>query len=136
MSLDVAVPSPPSLESQQSLESYDDVSVSAEQNYRRDELQTFLESGAWEEGFHKWAETTDLTEDQFAIIEDLNLFGDFDFFWDEFAGRVGYHAPGIPEDWQQRDMNATLESWNNVSAINASLTELGREIADLLENEY
>ena len=56
--------------------------------------------------------------------------------WDDFADRVGYHAPGIPEDWKVRDIHPDIDSWNAVSSINASLTELGQVVCDVLESEY
>ena len=60
----------------------------------------------------------------------------FDFFWDAFADRVGYHAPGIPEDWKERDLHPELSSWETVSGINASMAELGETISRTLKEEY
>ena len=105
-------------------------------DYRRDELADYLTDGAWDDAFEEWAAHTDLTEADYAIVRDLDLFAEFDFFWDSFADRVGYHAPGIPEDWKQREYHPEIDSWNTVSSINAGLTEFGQIVCDVLEDNY
>ena len=136
MPLDVAIPDPPQLEASLDPDEYEDVEVVADADYRRTELQTFLEEGAWEAAFDRWTASTQVTAEEFAIVEDLNLIQRFDFFWDDFADRVGYHAPGLPEDWQERDIHPALDSWGKVSSINAGLTELGQIVCDVLADEY
>jgi hypothetical protein len=136
MGLDVSAPDPPTLRAEADVQEYDDVSVSGENDYHREELEAFLHEGAWEESFDRWAEDTGLDEREFETALDLDLFAEFDFFWDDFADRVGYHAPGIPEDWKVRDIHPDIDSWNAVSSINASLTELGQVVCDVLESEY
>ena len=64
------------------------------------------------------------------------MFAAFDFFWDSFADRVGYHAPGIPEDWKERGLHPELSSWETVSGINAAMAELGETISQTLKQEY
>ncbi|MHB9286547.1 hypothetical protein ACKVMT_05850 [Halobacteriales archaeon Cl-PHB] len=135
MSLDADAPDPPELEPAFDADQYDDVDVQGD-DYRREDLQTFLDEGAWERAFDEWAEHAELDAEAYAIAADLGLFGRFDFFWDDFADRVGYHAPGLPEDWRQRDLHPELDSWGTVSAINAGLTELGQVVCDVLESEY
>ncbi|WP_435332768.1 hypothetical protein [Haloarchaeobius sp. TZWWS8] len=135
MGLNVAVPQPPELASVDPNQ-YDDATVAADADYRREELEAFLHDGAWERSFNEWAEHTDLTEDEFRIAKEMDLFARYDFFWDDFADRVGYHAPGIPEDWKERTYHPDLSSWGTVSAINASLTELGQVVCDVLKDEY
>lgn len=135
MSLDVDVPEPPELESALDADAYDDVDVQGE-DYRRDELETFLQEGAWEEAFSAWAQSTHLDESEFAIALDLDLIQEFDFFWDDFADRVGYHAPGLPENWRERNIHPDLDSWGTVSGINAAMTELGQQVCDVLKDEY
>ncbi len=135
MSLDVERPAPPELESHDPAE-YEDASDTGSDEYRREELEAFLREGAWEEAWNDWAARTDLDEAEYAIAQDLGLFGEFDFFWDDFADRVGYHAPGVPEDWRERELHPELDSWNAVSSINASMTELGQTVCDVLKNEY
>jgi len=56
--------------------------------------------------------------------------------WDDFADRVGYHAPGIPENWRERNLHPDLESWDTVSGINASLAELGDTVSRTLKADY
>jgi hypothetical protein len=137
MTLDVAVPEPPELQPEVDAEQYDDVNVDVDENeYRREELQEFLEDGAWAEAFEEWAATTGMSEDTFAVATDLGLFGEFDFFWDDFADRVGYHAPGIPEDWREREVHPDLASWGDVSEINAGLTEFGQTVCEVLKSDY
>ena len=136
MALDVAVPDPPELNPGIDTQDYDDVEVAGDTDYRREELEEFLRDGAWDEAFGQWAEHTDLDEREFETAVDLGLFREFDFFWDDFADRVGYHAPGIPEDWKERDYHENLDSWNAVSSINAAMTELGQVVCDVLESDY
>ncbi|WP_255196019.1 hypothetical protein [Halorarius litoreus] len=135
MALQVSPPDPPRLESSFDADDYDDVEVMGD-DYRREELQEYLADGAWAEAFDEWAAHSELDEDQWQVVADLNMVQQFDFFWDDFADRVGYHAPGIPEDWKERDLHPELDSWATVSAINAGLTELGRTVSDLLKEEY
>lgn len=135
MGLDVETPDPPELEARNPAE-YDDVEVVADTNYRREELEGFLRDGAWQESFEEWAAETALAEEEYVIAEDLDLLAEFDFFWDDFADRVGYHAPGLPEDWREREIHPNLDSWSKVSSINASLTELGQVVSDVLKSGY
>ncbi len=135
MSLDVDPPAPPELEAFDPNE-YEDAEVVGETDYRREELEAFLTDGAWERAFEQW--TVDVTVDErvFDIMRDLEMFGQFDFFWDSHADRVGYHAPGIPEDWKEREYHPEIDSWHTVSTINASLTELGQTVCEILKAEY
>ncbi len=135
MALEVPTPDPPRLRAGMDADEYDDVDVAGEE-YRRDELQGFLEDGAWERAFGDWAGRTDVDEAAWAIVEDLELVAEFDFFWDDFADRVGYHAPGIPEDWRERELHPDLDSWETVSSINAGLTELGQTVCEVLKDDF
>ncbi|GGM65948.1 hypothetical protein J2752_000233 [Halarchaeum rubridurum] len=136
MSLDVETPEPPELETDTDPNAYDDVDVSGANDTHRDDLDAFLREGAWDEAFAEWAAQSDLDESEWAIVLDLDLLSRFDFFWDDFADRVGYHAPGLPEDWKERDLHPDLDSWSTVSAINAELTELGRIVSERLKADY
>jgi hypothetical protein len=135
MGLDVDTPDPPELAPAMSVDAYEDVDVDGD-DYRREELQAFLDDGAWQRAFEEWAADSGLDESEWAIVEDLDLVAEFDFFWDDFANRVGYHAPGLPEDWRERELHPELDSWGTVSGINAGLTELGQTVCDVLKNEY
>lgn len=134
MGLNVDPPAPPELP-QRDTDTYDDIEVQGT-DYRREELETFLAEGAWEDAFEQWAERTDLSAEAFAIAEDLGMFDAFDFFWDDFADRVGYHAPGIPEDWKERGLHPELTSWETVSGINAAMAEFGDTVSRTLKSEY
>lgn len=135
MSLDVETPEPPELREVDPSE-YEDATVVGDTDYRREELEEFLRDGAWDQAWDEWAAHTDVDEDEFAIVRDLEMIRRFDFFWDGFAERVGYHAPGIPEDWKERELHSELDSWSTVSSINAGLTELGQIVCDVLKEEY
>ncbi|MFC7059601.1 hypothetical protein [Halovenus salina] len=115
---------------------YEDAEVVGDTDYKREELEEFLREGAWEEAFSQWSEQADLDEEAFGIMQDLAMLDQFDFFWDSFAERVGYHAPGIPEDWKERDYHPDIDSWETVSGINAEITELGQLVCDVLKDEY
>lgn len=126
MPLDVDAPPPPHIAP----------ADAAEDEYRRKDIQRHLEESAWTHAFDAWAAETDMETDEFAIAVDLGLFDRFDFFWDAFAGRVGYAAPGIPEDWKERDYHDDLTRWKQVSAVNAGLAELGQTVCDVLLDDY
>lgn len=134
MDPDFEAPAPPSLP-EVDAESYDDVEVQGEE-YRREEIESLLADGAWDDAFEEWAAHTDLEEEDYEIALELGLFEEFDFFWDEFADRVGYHAPGIPEDWRERELHPELDSWDTVSGINAALAEFGDTVSRTLKEEY
>jgi len=135
MSLDVPTPEPPSLEPELDPNEYDDATVEGD-DYRREELDAFLREGAWAAAFAEWAASTSVTAEEWVIVTDLGLLERFDFFWDDFADRVGYHAPGLPEDWKERELHPDLASWGTVSSINAGLTELGQLVCETLKEEY
>jgi hypothetical protein len=135
MGLDVDPPPPPELDPNVDADEYEDADVGGN-DYRREELEAFLKDGAWERAFDEWAAHTDLDEEEWAIVTDMELTRRYDFFWDDFADRVGYHAPGLPEDWKERDLHPGLDSWGTVSGINAALTELGQTVCDVLKAEY
>ncbi|MFC5973332.1 hypothetical protein ACFPYI_18535 [Halomarina salina] len=135
MSLDVSPPDPPALSPAFDPDEYEDADVMGD-DYRREELDEYLHDGAWERAFGEWSEHTDLGEPEWDIVRDLGLVAEYDFFWDAFAERVGYHAPGLPEDWKERDLHPNLDSWARVSGINAALTELGQVVCDVLKDEY
>jgi hypothetical protein len=135
MSLDVEVPPSPELD-QTDPNEYDDAEVIGDTDYKRDELEDLLRAGAWEDAFERWADDASLNEAEFEVVTDLGMLRQFDFFWDAFAERVGYHAPGIPEDWKERNYHPDLDSWGTVSAINAGLTELGQLVCEVLKDDY
>ena len=135
MTLDVETPARPELSTGVAAEEYDDADVQGDE-YRREELAQALDDGAWADAFEEWAADASLDTDQWAIVTDLGLIEEFDFFWDSFAGRVGYHAPGLPEDWRERELHPDIDSWGTVSGINAGLTEFGQVVCEVLADEY
>jgi len=135
MTPDIEVPDPPELESFDPNE-YEDADLVGDTDYRRDEIGQFLADGAWERAFERWAGETSIDPAAFDVVRDLGLIEQFDFFWDSYAERVGYHAPGIPEDWKEREYHPDIDSWEVASSINASLTELGQVVCDVLKEEY
>lgn len=135
MGLDVDTPDPPELEAFDPNE-YEDAEVVGDTDFRRDEIEEFLGDGAWDRAFGKWCDSTDIDAEEYDIVTDLELVERFDFFWDSHADRVGYHAPGLPEDWKQHDLHPDLDSWGTVSSINAELTELGQIVCEVLKEEY
>jgi hypothetical protein len=138
MSLEVDPPSPPELTDQIDPNEYEDANVVDDGgvDYRRTEIEELLADGAWQDAFDEWRDATDMDEADFEIATEMGLFAEFDFFWDDFADRVGYHAPGIPEDWKERDYHPALDSWETVSSINAGLTEFGQLVCETLKAEY
>lgn len=136
MSLSVDVPPAPDLQDAVDPNEYDDAEVVGNTDYRRDDLEALLADGAWEDAFEAWRVDTDVTAAEWEIVVDLDLLSRFDFFWDDFAGRVGYHAPGLPEDWKEREVHPDIDSWKTVSSINAGLTELGQTVCDVLKDDY
>ena len=135
MGLDVEPPAPPRLNVGRDTDEYEDATVGGDE-YRRQELQDFLDEGAWEAAFEEWAASAEMTTFEWSVARDLDLVSRYDFFWDDFADRVGYHAPGIPEDWREREIHPELDSWGTVSSINAGLTELGQIVCEVLKDEY
>jgi hypothetical protein len=135
MGLDADIPEPPELEEFDPNE-YEDAEVVGDTDFRRDEIEGFLRDGAWDRAFDEWRHDSDLDAAEYDIVTDLGLIERFDFFWDSHADRVGYHAPGLPEDWKERDIHPDLDSWGTVSSINAELTELGQIVCDVLKDDY
>ncbi len=135
MAIDADPPDPPRLE-EIDPNQYEDAEVVGDTDYKREEIETLLEEGAWEQAFEAWAAETDVDERAFGIMRDLEMFAGYDFFWDAFADRVGYHAPGLPEDWKEREVHPELESWETVSGINAALAELGDTVSRTLKADY
>lgn len=127
MPLEVDPPAPPTIITEGSAE---------DDQYLRSEIQSSFASGAWEQAFERWASETSMDEQEFAVATELGLFDQFDFFWDEFAGRVGYNAPGIAEDWKERRYHDELTSWKQVSSINAGLAEFGQVVCEVLKEDY
>lgn len=101
--------------------------------FHREELESLLRDGAWQEGFNEWSEYTELDAAQVRTVDDLGLFQAFDFYWDPTDERLQYTAPRVPADWGERDATASLDS-STVSMMNTELQTLGRTVQEVLED--
>lgn len=135
MELPASLPDPPELEPYDR-DWEDESPYESGADHRRDEIETVLGDGAWERALNEWADHTDWDETDFEIARDLGAFEDFDFFWDPERERIDYHAPEVPDDWQDRDLHPALDSWALVSKIDEGLTNLGRVVSEVLQAEY
>lgn len=132
MALDVEVPDPPSLRGPQTRGEYDAVDVQEEDledDYRREELETFFAEGAWQDAFEEWVEVTELGEAEFAHV-DRTVIDRFDFYWDPSTDEVGYRAPELSAD-QRAELSA-----EDADLIESELDTLGRVVTETLENDY
>lgn len=77
-----------------------------------------------------------LTKNFSSPKNELSAFPYSAVFAYDFADRVGYHAPGLPETWKERKLHPELTSWGQVSGINAGLTELGQVVCEVLKDDY
>lgn len=77
MTLDVDTPDPPDLNRMDPNE-YEDAEVVGDTDYRREELEAFLEDGAWADAFAEWAATCDVDEEEWRIVEELDLVSRFE----------------------------------------------------------
>lgn len=125
MTLDVSVPDPPRLESPPVPADYDEEVT--ENPQRRETLASYLEEGAWRDGFSEWAEYTDLTEDEFTALHERGLIDALDFYWDPVHDDVTHHVPSVP---------AELGDTATVSRLEAELDYLGRAVSEVLEADY
>ena len=133
MPLDVPVPDPPSLHGPQprgDYEAIDNPVEHPEDDYRREELEEFLASGAWSDAFEEWAGGTSLTAADFELVSEYGLVEDFDFYWDPQTDQVGYRAPTLPDE--ARD-DLTISA---ADEVDAELDTLGRVVSEMLENDY
>ena len=134
MTLDVETPDPPTLSGAQDPGDYDavDEPVDTGDDYRREALAEFLESGAWDDAFDDWADRTYLTEAEFRAVLDADLIDDLDFYWNPSAEDVGYRAPTVPTDLPA---SPDLER-DDIRGIEEELDDLGRTVSEVLENDY
>jgi hypothetical protein len=127
MGLDVEYPDPPDLTNRgmpPEIEPSDALDSIAD--LRRGELEAALQDGAWQEAFDEWAEYTDLSEAEFEVVEEHELFAELDFFWDPDAERVRFGGPDLPALWPRDEVlteRALLE-----------LSDLGETVLDMLDD--
>lgn len=135
MTLDVSIPDPPDLSNRGRPSDFDweESETLGSEDFYREDLEDLLQEGAWREGFEEWAEYTDLDEETVRVVDDLDLFQDFDFYRDSTDDHLRFDAPTVPEDWRERDVTESLDS-STVSAINGELHDLGRAVHETLQN--
>ncbi|MFB6155351.1 MAG: hypothetical protein ABEJ22_05600 [Haloferacaceae archaeon] len=127
MSLEVEVPDPPDLTNRGPPEQFDAVESIESGLFRREELESALRDGAWQEAFDEWAEYTDLTEAQFEAVRERGLFREYDFFWDPDEERLRFVSPTVPED----DVGALDDG-----TIDGALSDLGHTVLEMLQGLY
>lgn len=133
MTLDVPVPDPPSLDGPQPRGDYEAIDNPVEHpgdDYRREELEEILASGAWDDAFQEWASGTSLTAADFEVVQEYDLVQDFDLYWDPQTDQVGFRSPTLPDD-----ARSDLDS-GTVSEVESELDTLGRVVSEMLENDY
>ena len=129
MSLTIEPPRPPA-------PSVGDVDSYEADRYRHGDLFEYLEQGAWEEAFNQWALDTGLTEQEYTIARELDLFADFEFVWDDEAEVVDYRPPELPEDWLEREVHPDLASIEQADTVEDELDDLGDIVAGTLTVYY
>lgn len=136
MTLNADVPEPPSLRGPQATDDYEAVDQADEpvhDDYRREELSSFLENGAWAAAFDEWAAHTLVTQAQFEAMTDLRLVEKLDFYWEPSTGDVGFRAPSVPDDLPA-EVTSRIDD-EDVVDIEEGLAELGRTVSEQLEAE-
>mgnify|MGYP006977846280 CR=1 FL=1 len=131
MALDVPVPDPPSLHGPQTrgeYEAIDNEIVDTEDDYRREEVEGFLQQGAWRDAFEEWSQQSGLSTEDFAVVEAHGLIDAFDFYWDPASDEVGYRAPSLPE--------SARDAVEDPGEVDMELDTLGRTVSEMLENDY
>ncbi|MDY7082642.1 MAG: hypothetical protein SXQ77_09615 [Halobacteria archaeon] len=89
----------------------------------------------WDETVEEWERESDLDAADLELVEQLELIGGFEFFWDEEFDRVGYEAPSIPKDWKTKDYAENVRSWGQVSKINMAINDLGMKARTRIEED-
>ena len=135
MGLDVEIPDPPQLSNRGVANEFEAVeAVGGAADLRRQEIEEILHDGVWNEAFEEWTEYTDLTEDEFAILVDLEVFQQYDVFWDSTEEQLDFVAPSLPDDWRGR-VSVQPTDVNGFSMRAATeLTDLGHTIVEMLED--
>lgn len=129
MVLDVDIPDPPDLTNRSlPIELEHNEVLDGTADVRREELEEILRDGAWSEAVHEWAEYTDLTEAEYRVIRDADLFEQLDFYWDPIENRLRFETPSLP---------AALETQPELAAtITSELSDLCQTVLEMLEDAY
>jgi len=135
MGLNVEIPDPPQLSNRGVAEEFEAVeAVGGAADLRREEIEEILHDGVWNEAFEEWAEYTDLTEAEFAILSDLGVFQQFDVFWDSTEEQLDFQAPSLPDDWQRQVSERPSDVAGFPMRAETELTDLGQTIVEMLED--
>jgi len=129
MTLDVAVPDPPPLSGPPPGGAYNDVTPpdAGRADYRRDELATMLEEGAWADGFEEWTAKTGLSESEFALLRRHGLVEQLDFYWDPATERVESRVPSLSDDVRE-----ALAAGADPDGVESALDSLSRIVSERL----
>jgi hypothetical protein len=131
MVLEVPVPDPPSLSHPQQHGEYEAIDMTdqeIEDDYRHEELEQFLQAGAWQDAFEQWATETDVTADAFQTLVERGVLDRFDFYWNPQTDETGYRAPALTPD-ERRTVD-------DPDVVELELDTLGRIVTEFLENDY
>ncbi len=136
MGLDVDTPDPPPLWGPQQPGDYEAVEEldDPSDDQRREELATFLEEGAWADGFDEWAAHTQLDEPEFEAAREAGLIEALDFYWEPASGDVGYRSPtveSLPGDLDDHAAERVEEELDDLAhAVSARLEEYVDRVGD------
>lgn len=129
MALDVESPNSPDLTNRGTPSELEASEViGSESDLRREELERFLQDGAWNEAFEEWAEYTDLSQKEYEEILERGLVGQIDFFWDPVETRLRFVIPPVPDEWP--------DGTDISSKVRTELTDLGQTVVEMLEDGY
>lgn len=135
MALDVPVPDPPDLSNRGNATEFREVQdLGSSADFRREELEEVFHDGAWHEAFAEWWEYTDLSESDLAVVDELGLFREFDFYWDSTDGRLRFDAPSVPEDVDADALPDAVAA--ETTTINTALEEFGQTVIELVVDAY
>ncbi len=136
MALDVPVPDRPDLSNRGVPSEFEEIrEVGPEADLRREELESVLREGAWQEAFDEWASYTDLSESEFDTAREYGLFRQFDFFWDSRERRLRFDPPRIPDDIDDSTRPGSMTQETRTT-INTALEEFGRTVLEVLVSAY
>lgn len=129
MALTVESPDPPEITNRGVPAAFDPAeSYASEADFRREELQEFLDEGAWKEAFDEWAEYTDLSAEEYEQVQEFGLVGQLDVFWDPVEERLRAAVPDVPTDW--------AGGTDLASKVGNELSDLGDAVVEMLEDGY
>jgi hypothetical protein len=132
MTPDLPTPDPPTLtETEPPAESGTSADGDASEEYRRDELETLLEDGAWAEGFETWTAETSLTASEVALLRRHDVFDQLDFYWNPADEGVAYRVPQFSDDLRE-----ALATDRDAQELASELESLGGVVSSRLAADY